>query len=234
MPLSLWCVVVVGAFFGACAVPDATFLITVENISDQSELPTPLAPGVFVLHDESFALFENNAADKGLGLEALAEDGHPALLADNIAFASGVAQSGVFAIPTEGDTPAPLLPGGGSYQFEVRAGNNAQYISFATMFVESNDLFFAPNDTGIKLYRLGRPISGDITGKIKLWDASTEVNEKPGEGANQPPRQLGPDTGLSETGDVRTVSDTFNYPAVSKLIQVTVTVTDIAPDTTPN
>ena len=208
----------------ACAIPDTTFVVTIENISDQSDTPTSLSPGIFVVHNENFALFKEGMPDEGLGLEQLAEDGNPALLVDNIAFAPGVTQVGAFLIPEEEDTPAPLLPGNGSYQFTIEANSEFQYISFATMFLESNDLFFAPNDSGIKLFRFGRAIKGNITRRIRLWDLSTEVNEKPGEGANQAPRQLGPNSGLSDTGDIKIVNDEFSYPSVSKLVHVTVAI----------
>ena len=60
------------------------------------------------------------------------------------------------------------------------------------MYVQSNDLFLSPGDTGIALFADdGLPISGDITAQIGLWDAGTEVNEEPGVGANQAPRQAG-------------------------------------------
>jgi hypothetical protein len=37
----------------------------------------------------------------------------------------------------------------------------------------------APNEPGIALFSNSKPISGDITAKIILWDAGTEINEKP-------------------------------------------------------
>ncbi len=206
----------------ACTPMESQFVVTIENISDQSDTPTPFSPGIFVVHDSEFALFREGEADEGLGLEQLAEDGNPALLIDNISFAPGVAMVGTFLVPEGGDQPAVLEPGVGNYQFQITANNDAQYLSLATMFVQSNDLFFAPNDSGIRLFRFSRPISGDITRRIRLWDLRTEVNEKPGEGANQAPRQLGPNSGLSETGDIVPLNDEFSYPSVSKLIRVTI------------
>ena len=201
---------------------ESQFVVTIENISDQSDLPTPLSPGIFVVHDPNFALFREGEPEEGLGMEQLAEDGNPALLIDNIIFAPGVAMAGTFLVPEGGDQPAVLEPGVGRYQFQITANSDTQYLSLATMLVQSNDLFFAPDDSGIRLFRFGRPISGDVTRRIRLWDLYTEVNEKPGEGANQAPRQLGPNSGLSETGNVQTLNDEFSYPAVSKLIRVTI------------
>ena len=47
-------------------------------------------------------------------------------------------------------------------------------LSFATMYVQSNDLFLAPGDTGIALFIDEQPISGDVTALVRLWDAGTE------------------------------------------------------------
>jgi hypothetical protein len=45
-----------------------------------------------------------------------------------------------------------------------------------------------------------KPIAGDITSQILLWDAGTEVNEEPGLGPNQAPLQPAPNTGPVEHG----------------------------------
>ena len=91
------------------------------------------------------------------------------------------------------------------------------------MFVQSNDLFYAPGQSGIALWNGDTPISGDITMNIDLWDAGTEANEFPGAGLNQPPRQSGANTGTAENGTVRLVSDGFTYPATTSAIRVTIT-----------
>jgi hypothetical protein len=51
-----------------------------------------------------------------------------------------------------------------------------------------------------------------VVGALALWDAGTEVNELPGVGLSEAPRQSGPDTGPDENGNVRIVSDGFTYP----------------------
>ena len=132
--------------------------------------------------------------DRGAGLEALAEDGNPAELAANLP-----RNSGVFTTPVGADGPGPLTPGNAyEFTFVARPGDR---LSFATMYVQSNDLFLAPGDTGIALFTDDRqPISGDITDQIGLWDAGTEVNEQPGVGANQAPRQAAANTGVDEGG----------------------------------
>ena len=90
------------------------------------------------------------------------------------------------------------------------------------MYVQSNDLFLAPGETGIALFVDGQPISGDITDQIDLWDAGTEVNEEPGVGANQAPRQAAANTGADEGGVVRLVDDGYTYPAVADIVLITI------------
>ncbi len=91
------------------------------------------------------------------------------------------------------------------------------------MFGQSNDLFYAPGDKAIALFDdAGRPITADITSQLYLWDAGTEVNEEPGLGAAQAPRQSAPNTGRAENGVVRLARDSFKYPATRDVVRVTV------------
>ena len=113
-----------------------------------------------------------------------------------------------------------LLKPGESAKIAFDAGIG-QYLQLGTMFVQSNDLFVAPDDAGIALYDGRVPLTGDITGLFKLWDAGTEVNEMPGQGPNQPIRQSGPNTGKEENGTVGLVNDGFSYPGVSEVLKVT-------------
>ena len=200
-----------------------TFLVRIENISGDSDLPTPFAPGVWVLHSEAGPLFTEGEADKGYGLEALAEDGNPAGLAEAL---NGMdLHAGAFNTPAGAEGPGPLLPGG-SYEFEVKATPDTPYLSFATMFVQSNDLFIGPGEAGIALFDMdGMAMMGmqDVTAELQLWDAGTEANEEPGVGAHQAPRQSAANTGLPEIeGIVRVVDDSFTYPDVSALVKVTI------------
>lgn len=65
---------------------DGTFTIRVENVSGQNgSLDNPLSPGVLAVHDSNFnPFFDLNQPDRGLGLEAIAEDGDPAQLLANL------------------------------------------------------------------------------------------------------------------------------------------------------
>ena len=182
-------------------------------------IASPLAPGVFVVHKSLAPLFINGSADRGEGLEALAEDGNPAPLSATLA--TRAALNGVFNTPVGASGPGPLLPGS-AYEFSFTADPGSR-LSFATMFVQSNDLFYAPASTGIALWDAsGTAISGDITAQIKLWDAGTEVNQAPGAGSDQAPRQAGTDTGTAEGGVVQVVNDGFSYPANGSIVKVTI------------
>ena len=166
------------------------------NTSNGS-VPVPLAPGVWVVHQTADPLFTTDQTDRGEGLEALAEDGNPAALGTSLA--ANFANSGVFNTPLGADQSGPALPGDiYSFTFSASPGD---YLSFATMFVQSNDLFYAPSGQGIALFdKDGNPIAGNVSDQVSLWDSGTEVDEEPGTGLNQAPRQSGPNTGDDESG----------------------------------
>jgi len=204
-----------------------TFTVRIENVSTGSTLQTmdgsvavPLSPGAFVVHSEPGALF-TAGEPASEGLEAVAEDGTPGTLAEEVSGGMTMA-GGAFDTPASASAPGPIGPGD-AYEFAVSAPEGAR-LSFATMFIQSNDLFYAPSPEGIPLYDDG-PVGGSVTDGVALWDAGTEANEPPGEGPNQAPRQSGPDTGEEEMGTVRRVGevdDGFDYPDVAEVIEVTV------------
>lgn len=205
------------------------FTVRVENVSTAQTLklstggtaPAPTAPVLWVLHTTDDPLFTEGRVDRGWGLERLAEDGNPTALAAALEGRSGIASVGADPIPMGDSGPGPITPGK-AYQFTVTA-RPGQRLTLAFMFGQSNDLFYAPRGRGIELFANGEPVSGDLTGQLVLWDAGTEVNEEPGAGANQAPRQPAPNTGPAERKPVATVQDQFRYPVVSQVIRVTIT-----------
>ncbi len=127
---------------------------------------------------------------------------------------------GVFNTPDGAEAPGPLLPGE-AYRsaFAAAAGER---LSFATMFVQSNDWIIAPGAEGIELFDAdGNPIEGDITNQLAVFDVGTEIDQVPGEGADQAPRQSGPDTGDEDPNAVvrdltdRSAADYVNVSVVS-------------------
>jgi hypothetical protein len=209
-----------------------TFTVRIENVSTPQTLklsngqtaPAPTAPGLWVVHHGGEPIFSTDRRDRGMGLEALAEDGDPTVLAGKIGTVTGVVTSGVFSIPLGDDKPGPILPGK-VFEFTL-SGSPGDRLSIAMMFGQSNDLFYAFEAGGIALFTNGQPVSGDLTRQFVLWDAGTEVNEEPGLGPNQGPRQRAPNTGTTEHAPVQLVSKTkdgFRYPAVGDVIRVTIT-----------
>jgi hypothetical protein len=202
---------------------DATNLTTA--MGDDTGLISPLSPGVWAVHDNGInPLFNSGSADLGEGLEDIAEDGDPAALASALNGKTGVTSSGIFNTPVGAGGPGPAIPGG-AYEFSFTA-EEGDYLSFMTMFVQSNDLFYTFPEGGIPLFNNGNPVTGDMTSQVLLYDAGTEINEFPGAGLNQVIRQSGADTGAVENGVVTNIDnagDGFAYPAVGDIIRVTIT-----------
>ncbi len=191
-------------------------------LTDNSGYFSPYAPGVFAIHNSSTnPIFTNNSSDNGNGLENLAEDGDPSVLGAALSSINGVSESGVFNTSEGAGAPGPLLPDN-SYSFTFSA-EEGDYLNLALMLIESNDLFYAFDDSGISLFNNGNAISGDMTSQLSLWDAGTEVNEFPGAGNNQPIRGGG-GTGADENGNVQMVNDGFSYPSTSEAIKVTIEI----------
>ncbi len=189
-------------------------------LADNTGLTIILSPGAYAVHTGADPFFTSGMADRGKGLENIAEDGDPSMQNTALASATGIATNGVFNTPVGAAGAGPLTPGG-SYTFSVNA-QEGDYLSLVSMFVQSNDLFYAPDGKGIALFDNGTALSGDITSKIMLWDAGTEVNEKPGFGLNQAPRQAGANSGTTENGTVHLVNDGFSYPATAASILVSI------------
>lgn len=198
------------------------FTVRIENISGGASVPSPLAPGAYVVHYPGEPIFTAGQVDRGAGLEGLAEDGGGDALAAAISDNDGVSAAVGFAITSNTGKPGPALPGD-AYEFTFTASSGDR-LSFATMFVQSNDLFFATPPEGISFWNeAGEVLDGDITSQIMLWDAGTEVNEAPGVGPNQAPRQSAAGEGEQELSAINLVADGFTYPDTNTVIKVTIT-----------
>lgn len=101
---------------------------------------------------------------------------------ENVLDAKPLVESGTFM----GTGTPPVIFPGQSIGIEFYAGAG-QSLSFATMYGWSNDLFFAPENPGINLYKAdGTPVTGDVSAQIKLWDNGTRVNQAPGTNVSHP------------------------------------------------
>ena len=183
----------------------------------------PLSPGTAAVHTSAVSFFEEGAAASA-GIEGIAEDGSPAALTAALQGITGIRQALSFTTPQGASAPSPIGPGG-SYAFEVDA-RPGDRLSLATMYIQSNDLFLTFAGEGLALFDGTTPVSGDVSDQVRLYDAGTEVDEEPGVGLNQAPRQPAPDTGASENGTLTRVTgsdDGFEYAAPSEVIRITVT-----------
>lgn len=206
------------------------FKVRIENISNAdgftasngTKWPFAISPGAYSIHRGSGnPLFKVGTYAGKTGLEAQAEDGNPEMLITVASHHAGVLTNGNFIIPVGASMPGPVTPGA-AFEFQIMATPGAHlFITF--MFGQSNDLFYG-NDKEIDLFdQSGKPLSGDVTSQFGLWDAGTEVNEEPGIGPSQAPRQKGPNTGTSERKKVGPVMDGFTYPATTGVLRITIT-----------
>lgn len=132
---------------------------------------------------------------------------------ENILDSRPLVESGTF----KNDGAAPVVMPGESISLQFYAAKG-QAISFATMYGWSNDLFFAPENPGIKLYSEdGTPIEGDVSSQIKLWDNGTRINQAPGASVTHPgtaetsPKNIMQISGMDEQGN--------KYEAASNLMK---------------
>lgn len=209
------------------------FTVRIENVSsadgqvakDGTKWPFALSPGLWVLHKRDVRLFREGVAANG-GLEELAESGNPGVLVKNLEArghneADGIMLHGVFNTPVGANGPAPIGPGG-AYEFSFTAEPGMR-LSLLTMFGQSNDWFYGLKRQGIDLFNNGKPLTGDITNELMLFDAGTEKDEEPGVGPNQGPRQKDPNAGEPENGKVHPAKSSSFFTRNGQLFKVTIT-----------
>lgn len=206
----------------------ATFKVKIENIgsadglatADGAKYPFALSPGLFVVNHKKQHFFdENKKADTALEMQA--EDGSPESLSKKLLTRVGSVYMGIFNTPTGADKPGPLLPGA-SYEFSF-TGTEGMKFNLIAMYGQSNDLFYSAREAVDLFDKDGNALNGDITDKLLLWDAGTEVNQAPGIGDEQAPRQKMANTGKAENGVVAPVKDGFTYPNTKDVLRVTIT-----------
>ena len=222
--------VLLAAAQGAMAQSATKFTIKVDNISKGEVLklsngktaPFVSAPVLWtVATGGANPIFVGGQPDAGKGLETLAETGNPGPLARSLTGTNGIVALGADDKPVGAQAGGPITPGQG-YEFEIEAAPG-QTLSIAWMFGQSNDLFYS-NDRPIALFdAAGKPVQGDMTAQLALWDAGTEANEEPGLGPNQGPRQKSPEAGVAEHQAVAHVRDRFTYPRIADVLRVTIT-----------
>ena len=204
------------------------FTIKVENISKGEVLklsngksaPFVSAPVLWVIHTGSNPIFAGGQLDEGKGLEKLAETGNPSPLVKSLTGAPRAIAVGADDHPVGATAGGPITPGQG-YEFEITA-RPGQTLSTAWMFGQSNDLFYS-NERPIALFDPVQAGGGRHDRQLALWDAGTEVNEEPGLGPNQGPRQATPDAGVTEQEGMAHVRDKYSYPRIPSVLRLTIT-----------
>ena len=200
--------------------PEALLMDTQE----MTGLIIPLSPGAWAAHDADIQPFyQIDSPDFGEGLEAIAEDGIPSMLLEALAAKEGINTFGAFDTPVGASGPGAIGPGG-SYKFAFSA-IEGEHLSLATMFVQSNDWFYAFAPNGLALFENGAPISGEVTEYVYLYDAGTEADEPAGAGLFQVIRQSGADSGDDDpNANVRLVnpSELGNIPENEMVIKVSI------------
>ena len=204
------------------------FSIRIENITKPDAFTAStgvkwslaFSPGTAVIHTENAPVFTAGKKDRGKGLEAQAEDGDPSKLAQSLKSAKGIKSVTVYNTPAGAKGPGPITPGA-AYETTISAVAGDK-LTITLMMGQSNDWFYAPAESGIDLFKDGKAISGDISSQIMLWNAGTEVDQEPGIGPDQGPRQKGPNTGAAENGIVSKVQDGKIYSQADKVLRVTI------------
>jgi len=198
----------------------------VENARVQANtgLIIPISPGAWAIHELGVnPLFTSGSPDLGEGLEGIAEDGTPGTLAASLSAKDGVIDSDLFNTPDGATDPSPVGPGN-SYSFSFTA-SEGDYLSLATMSIQSNDWIYTFDESGIPLFNGIAPVTGDVTSSIQLYDVGTEADEFPGAGLNQVIRQSGPNTGPADANNlVREITPSGNVPANNQVVRVTISV----------
>jgi hypothetical protein len=185
-----------------------------EALAMHTGVNTPLAPVAYTVHTSPDPIFTPGQKASS-GLEVLAEDGAPTKLVPMLSGDAGAA-----AVGRGASGPGPIFPPHGNYSFEIMAAPG-DHLSLATMLVQSNDWFYTLRNQPL-FDTDGNPIRGNFTHVVELYDAGTEVDEPIGFGANQAPRQSGPDTGPSEDGTVHQVTQ-MPYADAAKVLHLTIT-----------
>jgi hypothetical protein len=134
---------------------------------------------------------------------------------ENVSTAYDYFAAGAQFIPDGEESGGPAFPGH-SFTIKFHAGKG-HYLSFASMYGASNDLFYAPSGEGIALFDGdGNPTTGDITGMISLWDAGTEENHAPGSGEDGAEESMP----VKSVRNIDNVMDGFSYNNVEENIDV--------------
>ncbi len=214
---------------------DQEFRVVIENVSVNNTLPTsridgtiPLSHGVYAIMASGDLFTMGQTADAGTS--RIAEDGFTTEKTNSLNNQDGVRDHGEFVAPGGPDNGAALFAGETStFMISARPGDKLQ---IQTMFVQSNDWFYAFGNGGLDLFNGNDPITGNVTSDLVLYDAGTEIDEVPGVGIYQKPAQGPLDMNFGPADATTTITQAtvrhtqFTIPATASVIRVTITPQD--------
>lgn len=138
-----------------------TYEVTVSNLTSGQ----PLTPPAAVTHRGAVDLFEAGAA-ASYEVKEIAENGN---LGPLLTALDGNKHVSSVVVAVAGDPP-PVMPGQ-SVTFEIEAENGAQFFSFVSMLICTNDGF-----TGLDGIKLPNQVGASATYAAGGYDAGTEIN----------------------------------------------------------
>ena len=203
---------------------DANASVRAEAITPITGVLVPFSPGAYAVHGDEVS-FHNVGGSASDGIRMIGEDGNPGTMESMLSGSDGVKSTGTFG---SGPTPPGM-----SQSFTVE-GIPGDRLSLATMFIQSNDFYFAFEPSGVPLFTNDAARNGGLTQRVHVYDAGTEPEEESGIGRTQAPRQpasgdLGPDEGddIARVGDPDNdgllEEDGFEYDPSHEVIEVTIT-----------
>ncbi|MBC5993167.1 spondin domain-containing protein [Pontibacter cellulosilyticus] len=211
-----------------------TFTVRIENVSTENLINTtrangavPLSQGVYAVYESVNPMFTIGIDKKSdAALELMAEDGVTTLLLNQLASMKTII-SGLFEAPGGPDNSTALFPGEeATFTFEASPGDELQII---TMFMQSNDWFYAFRRNGLDLFDGLEAIDGDVTSELVLYDAGTEDDTAPGTGPDQKLAQdpsvtnQGPRDPLNQIHPAVGSHPEYTIPETASVIKVTIT-----------
>ena len=162
---------------GAAAV---TLEVTVTN--NQAADGVFLTPLYVGFHDGSFDAFDVGSTASA-GVERLAEEGDPSLVAAERTVAAPTSQGGVITGPAGFGSVAgqpPVLDAGETATLRITVDASNRYLTFLSMIIPSNDAFIGnDNPFAYEIFDAAGAFTGISPIEVTLgdiWDAGTEVN----------------------------------------------------------
>lgn len=138
-----------------------SYEVTVYNLTSGQPFTPPLA----VTHRRAIDVYEVGKP-ASFGVKEIAENGN---LDPLLSALEGSRHVSDFVVAVAGDPP-PVLPGG-SVTFRIDAEGGAQFFSFVSMLVCTNDGF-----TGLDSKKLPEGLGDELEFETEGYDAGTEVN----------------------------------------------------------